>query len=301
MKKGLLVMHYGTPANMDQVEPYYTHIRRGRPPSPEQLEDLLRRYRAIGGPSPLNEVSQQQAELIRKGLERRGHQVELHLAAKHAPPFIGDAVRQMVEHGVETAAGVVLAPHFSSLSVGSYRDFANQAVAEENSSLKLRFVERWGTLPELIDAFAHRIETQLNGWDKAETLVIFTAHSLPSRILAEGDPYKDELLATARLVAVRAGTPRWTFAFQSASGTGEPWLGPDVLEVLEEIAHEGPGRQVVICTIGFVSNHLETLYDLEIEARERSSTLGVQLRVAACINADERVMDALAGLAASLL
>ncbi|HEY3781476.1 MAG TPA: ferrochelatase [Fimbriimonadaceae bacterium] len=300
-KLGLLVMHYGTPASLDAVEPYYTHIRRGRPPTPEQLENLVSRYKAIGGPSPLTEVSEKQAQLIQKGFEKRGYPVKLYVGAKHTHPFVAESVDQMVKDGIQKAVGMVLAPHFSTYSIAAYKHYALEARAKLGSHIKLCFLERWGTLPALITALAKRVEKQLEGWDRNDTLVIFSAHSLPEKILAEGDTYKMELLETAELVANKAKIPHWTFAFQSASATGEPWLGPDILDVLEKTAQEKKYKNVVSCTVGFVSDHLEVRYDLGIEAKEKCAERGLNFRLADCINADEPVMDAVAALALTLL
>ena len=293
MKRGLLVMHYGTPASIEDVLPYYTHIRRGRPPAPEQLQDLVDRYAAIGGPSPLTKISEDQAEAIGQGLKARGIDAGVYIGTKHTSPFVGDAVRKMAADGVGEAVGVVLAPHFSTYSIAAYRKYAEEAKPE---SMKLDIVERWGTLPALIEGLADRVTEQMQGWNPEETLVIFSAHSLPEKIVANGDPYKDELLETSRLVAEKSGVPHWTFAFQSASQTGEPWLGPDILDVISENAPDY--KNVIACTVGFVSDHLEVLFDLGIEARDRCAELGLNFRRAATIGADPKIMDALAGLVA---
>ncbi len=297
-KRGLLVMHYGTPASLEDVLPYYTHIRRGRPPEPAQLGDLLDRYTAIGGPSPLTKISARQAEAIAQGVRSRGIDADVYVGTKHTSPFVADAVERMAADGVEEAVGLVLAPHYSSFSVAAYKNYALEARDRFAPAMRLEFVERWGTLPALIDALADRVRVEMQGWDPRETLVIFSAHSLPQKIVASGDPYPSELLETSRLVAERAGVPEWTFAYQSASATGEPWLGPDILDVIEQYAATGIVENVVSCTVGFVSDHLEVLYDLGIEARDRCAEMGLNFRRAACINDDERVMDALAGLAA---
>lgn len=291
---GLLVMHYGTPASIEDVLPYYTHIRRGRAPSPEQLQDLVDRYLAIGGPSPLTEISRRQAEAIQAGLAKCGLPVRLYVGTKHAPPFVADAVQAMAADGIDRAVGIVLAPHFSSFSIAAYEKYACGARDEHRPTMSLEIIERWGTLPAFIDALANRVRAQLAGWDASETLVIFSAHSLPEKIVAAGDPYKDELLKTAALVAERAGIPHWTFAFQSASNTGEPWLGPDILDVIEGGAAEY--NNILACTIGFVSDHLEVLFDLGIEARDKCATLGLDFRRAETIGDDAQVMNALAGL-----
>ncbi|MBI1334695.1 MAG: ferrochelatase [Armatimonadetes bacterium] len=295
---GLLVMHYGTPATIDDVLPYYTHIRRGRPPTQELLDDLVGRYQAIGGPSPLTEISQRQAELIQAGLRQFGVEAKLYVGTKHTTPFVAEAVQQMAADGIDHAVGVILAPHFSSFSVAAYRKYATEARDESRPTMGLEVLERWGTMPELIQALADRVKAAVGEWNLDETLVIFSAHSLPEKIMASGDPYKSELLETSQLVAEACGLPHWTFAFQSASQTGEPWLGPDILEVIE--AEASGYRNIVACTVGFVSDHLEVLYDLGIEARDKCAEVGVNFRRAETLNADEKVMTGLAGLAAKL-
>lgn len=292
-------MHYGTPATLDDVLPYYTHIRHGRAPSDEQLQDLVDRYKAIGGPSPLAHISERQAELIQQGLTKRGIEAKLYVGAKHTHPFIEEAVAQMVSDGIDEAVAVVLAPQYSSFSVVAYKRYIDKGLAEHKPDMRMEVLERWGTLPELIDALAARVSRELDGWNADETLVIFSAHSLPEKIMAAGDPYQEELLETSRLVAEKAGVKHWTFGFQSASQTGEPWLGPDILDVIEENAPKY--KNVIACTVGFVSDHLEVLYDLGIEAREKCEELGLGFRRAATIGEDAAVMDGVARLAAQLL
>ncbi len=298
-KRGLLVMHYGTPATLDDVLPYYTHIRRGRPPEPAQLNDLVERYKSIGGPSPLAHISERQAELVLSGVREEGIEANLYVGAKHTHPFVGEVVERMAADGIEEAVGVVLAPHFSTYSVASYEHYAFEARDKTAPAMKLNCVQRWGTLPELVAGLSERVQHQLAGWTPDETLVVFSAHSLPQRIVADGDPYQDELLETSQLVADRLQLPNWTFAFQSASTTGEPWLGPDILDVLADKAGKG-FRNVVSCTVGFVSDHLEVLYDLGIEARDKCAELGLNFRRAETIGEDPKVMGALGRLAAGL-
>ena len=296
--KALLVMHYGTPKSIDDVLPYYTHIRRGRPPEPAALQDLVDRYQSIGGPSPLTKISEDQAAGILAGLQKRGIDAKLYIGAKHTHPFVAEAVEQMANDGITEAIGVVLAPHYSTYSIAAYRHYALDAKEKHAPEMVLDFVERWGTLPEFVDGLADRVKVQLDGWNPEETLVIFSAHSLPTRIMGEGDPYPEELMETSKLVADKLGIAHWTFAFQSASTTGEPWLGPDVLDVIAENATKY--KNIVCCTVGFVSDHLEVLYDLGIEARDKCAELGLNFRRVDTINADLKIMDALAGLAADL-
>lgn len=290
----VLLMAYGTPRTLEEVEPYYTHIRRGRPPSPEQLQDLVRRYEAIGGVSPLNAITARQVQAIETSLRERGWSGRVYLGMKHWHPFIAEAVAQMAADGVRRAVGVVLAPHYSRISIGGYIDYAMQAREQFAPNMEMRFVERWGSHPLFIEAVARKVQLALADWRPEETVVIFSAHSLPQRIRQWGDPYERELLDSAQMVAQELNLPHWTFAYQSASATGEPWLGPDVLERLEEIAREWSQKQVVCCAIGFVADHLEVLYDLDIEARQKCERLGLRYRRADSLNDDPLLAQAVA-------
>lgn len=290
----VLLMAYGTPRTLEEVEPYYTHIRRGRPPSPEQLQDLVRRYEAIGGVSPLNAITDRQVRAIEATLRERGWSGRVYVGMKHWHPFIAEAVEQMARDGVQRTVGVVLAPHYSRLSIGGYVDYAMQAREQFAPSMEMRFVERWGSHPLFIEAVARKVQKALADWQPDETVVVFSAHSLPQRIHQWGDPYERELLESTQLVAQELNLPHWTFAYQSASATSEPWLGPDVLERLEEIAREWLQKQVVCCAIGFVADHLEVQYDLDIEARQKCQTLGLRYRRAGSLNDDPLLAQAVA-------
>lgn len=297
----VLLMAYGTPRTLEEVEPYYTHIRRGKPPSPEQLQDLIRRYEAIGGVSPLNEITIRQVQAIERELRRRGWNGRVYVGMKHWHPFIAEAVEQMAKDGVQRAVGVVLAPHYSRISIGGYIDYAVRARDEMAPGMELRFVERWGNHPRFIEAVAGKVQQAMSGWRAEETMVIFSAHSLPQRIHQWGDPYERELMDSAQLVAQRLGLPYWTFAYQSASATGEPWLGPDILERIEEIASDSSQRQVLCCAIGFVADHLEVLYDLDIEARQKCESLGLSYRRAPLLNDDHLLAEAVADVTLAVM
>ncbi|GIV18885.1 MAG: ferrochelatase [Armatimonadota bacterium] len=290
----VLIMAYGTPRTLQEVEPYYTHIRRGRPPSPEQLQDLVRRYEAIGGVSPLNEITYQQVGAVENALRRRGWSGRIYVGMKHWHPFIAEAVEQMAKEGVQKAVGVVLAPHYSRMSIGGYIDYTLQARERFAPEMQLRFVERWGSHPLFITAIAHKIQQAMEGWQPEQTMVLFSAHSLPERIRQWDDPYERELQESARLIAQQLNLPHWTFAYQSASTTQEPWLGPDILERLEEIASTQPYQQILCCAIGFVADHLEVLYDLDVEARQKCEALGLRYRRAASLNDDPLMAEAVA-------
>jgi ferrochelatase len=266
---GVLLMAYGTPATPADIEAYYTHVRRGRPPTEEQLADLRRRYDAIGGTSPLLERTQEQAAGIQAAL---GAGFRVQLGMKHAPPFIEDGVAALAAAGVTRLVGLVLAPHYSVLSVGEYAGRAEKAAAE--AGVTFTMVKSWHLAPGYLDLLAGFVtdEVERLGADPVE--VVFTAHSLPVRILDMGDPYPDQLAETAAAVAARAGVERWSVGWQSAGRTPEPWIGPDLLAILPTLLEAGAAG-VVVCAAGFVSDHLEVLFDLDVEARAAADQLGL--------------------------
>jgi protoporphyrin/coproporphyrin ferrochelatase len=279
----VVLMAYGSPDRLEDVPAYYADIRGGRPIKPELLEDLVARYRRLGieDSNPLNEIT----EATRAALE-----AELGLPVftgmRHWQPRIADAVEKALEGGANQIVGLVLAPHYSSMSIERYRE---QLVDAVDGRAELRFVDRWGAEDGFVALLAERVAGRRN------VHVVFTAHSLPSRILDEGDPYRDELLETSRLVAERARVTEWTFAFQSESPTGEPWLGPDILEHLNELAATDV-RDVLLCPVGFVADHLEIRWDLDVEAADRARELGIRLERIELPNADPAFVRVLAGL-----
>ncbi len=266
---GVLVMAYGTPATPDDVEAYYTHVRRGRPPTPELLDDLRRRYDAIGGTSPLLQRTEEQAAGIQAAL---GDGFLVELGMKHAPPFIEDGVAALAGAGVRRIVALVLAPHYSVLSVGEYASRAESAAAEVGAPSTM--VASWHLAPGYLDLLAAFVRGEVDRLGAEPVEVVFTAHSLPTRILDMGDPYPDQLAETAKAVASLAGIDRWSVGWQSAGRTADPWIGPDILTVLPDLADAGV-RGVVVCAAGFVSDHLEVLYDLDIEARALADRLGL--------------------------
>ena len=273
-------MAYGSPSRPEDVRPYLEDVRGGRPVSDEAVEELAERYRRIGGRSPLDDLTAAQ----RAGLERELG-VPVFVGMKHWHPRIAEAVESALAGGATRIVGLVLAPHYSRLSIGEYRERLDAAAA---GRAEVVLVESWHDQPGFLDVVADRVRGT-DAW------VVFTAHSLPERILDEGDPYREQLLETSRLVAERAGLERWSFAFQSASATGEPWLGPDVLEELDRLHAAGVGK-VLVAPIGFVSDHLEILWDLDIEARERAAELGLELDRIESLNDDPAFVRALAEL-----
>ena len=278
---GILCMAYGSPATEADIEPYFTHIRGGRPPSAEALEELKERYRAIGS-SPLTEITRAQARALS---ERTG--LPAFAGMKHAAPFIADAAAEARNAGVKRLIGLPLAPHYARMSLGAYERSLRDAWTGE-----LVFVPGFHNHPAFIRAVQRLLADALA--DGRPDRLFFTAHSLPARIIAEGDPYKDQLLASCHLVAAGMDLPAWEFAFQSQSRTGEPWLGPDVLEAVDRSG----ARDVLVCPIGFVADHLEILYDLDVEAQKFAAAKGIRLRRTRSLNADPEFVDVLARVVA---
>jgi protoporphyrin/coproporphyrin ferrochelatase len=273
-------MAYGSPERPEDIRPYLEDIREGRPVSDEAVAELTERYQRIGGTSPLLEITERQRAALERELG-----VHVFVGMKHWSPRIADAVEQALAGGAETIVGLVLAPHYSRLSIEGYRERLERALA---GRAELRFIERWGTHEPYLKVLADRVRDR-------EEHVVFTAHSLPERILVEGDPYRDELLETSRLIAERAGLGSWSFAFQSASPTGEAWLGPDILDELDALHARGVER-VLVCPVGFVSDHLEILWDIDVEARERAAGLGLELDRIESLNDDPAFIRGLADL-----
>ena len=289
--RAVLVMAYGTPADLADVERYYTDIRHGRPPPRELLEELVARYEAIGGRSPLLEITQAQA----KGIERRLDGVTAFVGLKHAPPFIEEAIEAMAATGINDAVGLVLAPHYSAMSVGGYESRARAALRQVGWGGNFHMIASWHLERGFIRWVAQRVRAAVDSLERApgDPVVVFTAHSLPARITATGDPYPEQLHATAAAVAAQAQLRDWRVGWQSAGRTSTPWLGPDLNEMLARLAEEG-ARAVVVCPCGFVADHLEVLYDIDIEAEATAQELGITLVRTASPNDDPEFLDVLA-------
>jgi protoporphyrin/coproporphyrin ferrochelatase len=272
MKQAVVLMAYGSPERLVDVPAYYADIRGGRPIAPEQLAGLVERYRRLGveGSSPLNAITEETRAALEAELN-----IPVFTGMKHWTPRIADAVAAAVSGGAEEIAGLVLAPHYSALSIAGYREQLERAL---HGRVELRFVESWHDEPGFVELLADRVRG-------TGAHVVFTAHSLPERILASGDPYRDQLLETSRLVAEAAGLDAWSFSFQSESPTGEPWLGPDILDHLESLCRQGV-EHVLICPVGFVSDHLEIRWDLDVEAQEKAAELGLRVERIEMPNAD---------------
>lgn len=291
---GVAVMAYGTPASPADVEAYYTHIRRGSAPTPEQLADLTRRYDAIGGISPLAARTEAQRAALEAALEARAPgRCRVVLGQKHAAPFIEDAVATLVDDGVDAIVGLVLAPHYSRFSVGQYQERLSAAAAE--AGIPTAAIESWHLERSYVRFLADAVQDALAALPE-RTKVLFTAHSLPERVLVD-DPYPEQLRASAAAVADEARLDRWagwSLAWQSAGRTPEPWRGPDILEVLRDLAATERADGVLVCPQGFVSDHLEVVYDLDIEARLVAEEVGLAFARTRVLNADADVLGALA-------
>jgi ferrochelatase len=294
---GVLSMAYGTPSSVEEIEPYYTHIRRGRKPEPEQLQELIDRYEAIGGLSPLNEITASQAAGLERLLNEMNPEAEyrVYMGMKHAHPFIEATVKKMVDDGISEAIGVVWAPHYSSMSIGTYIKAAKEA-AEKYGAPPFTYVESWHLQPLFIDSTAKRVQAALAEFPaevRALVPIAFTAHSLPERILQMGDPYPHQVEETAKAVCEQIGHGNWFTAWQSAGRTPEPWLGPDILDVIRTQREQGV-QNLIVCPVGFVSDHLEVQYDIDIEAKALAEELGMKLVRVASPNDEEQFLRAVA-------
>jgi ferrochelatase len=285
MSAAVVLMAYGSPERLDDVPEYYADIRGGRPIKPEHLEDLVARYRALGieDESPLNAITEQ----TRAALERELGDMPVLTGMKHWTPRIADAAERALADGARTVVGLVLAPHYSELSIAGYRDQLEAAVGDR---AELVFVDSWHDDPGFVGVVAERVRG-------TDAHVVFTAHSLPARAAAV---YEQQLQETSELVAERAGLGDWSFSFQSESPTGEPWLGPDILDHLEELHARGV-RKVLVCPVGFVADHLEIRWDLDHEAAYKSRELGLEFARIEMPNADPRFVAVLAGLVRRVL
>jgi ferrochelatase len=297
-------MYHGTPHALDELPAFYTEIRRGSPPPPDLLADLERRYRAIGGVSPLNERTAAQVEGIRRALDRRAPgRCTVVAGAKFSAPRIEDAVRELAGDEVDRMVGLVLAPHFSAASVGDYARRA-RAAAEASGppaapdAVALVVIEHWHLAPGFVALLARRVRQALDALpdDSAPgAAVVFTAHSIPARLVEAGDPYATQVQESAAAVAESLGLTRWSVAWQSAGRTADAWLEPDVRDVIAALPGTG-ATAVVVCPVGFVSDHLEVLYDVDVEARQAAEGAGLAFARTASLNDDPEFCDILAGV-----
>jgi ferrochelatase len=295
---GVLLMAYGTPQDPSEVEPYFTHIRGGRTPSPEAVAGLQRRYAQVGGKTPLLEITNEVARKLEERLNRESGSFRVYAGMKHWHPFVGDVMERMASDGVERVVAFALAPHCSLISLGGYRKAVEEAQERLGRPFEVPFVKCWHHNEAWRDMMAGLVREGLEQFPqdvRGDVTVVFSAHSLPERIRTWDDPYERQLLESSEAVARLVGVRDWRFAFQSAGHTGEPWLGPDIVDFLETLHAEG-ARNVLSVPIGFVSDHLEILFDLDIEARDKAVELGVTYYRTQMPNARPEFIDVLASV-----
>lgn len=279
-QKGVLLMAYGTPRDLNEVEPYYRDILGGRSPSSEAVEELTERYRMVGGKTPLLKITQDVANLLEERLNADAKEFPWHVyvGMKHWHPYIAKAIDEIVSDGVQELIALPLAPHYSKMSIAGYEQLVENSLKNYDSPPATRFIESWRSNPVFIEMIAQKVLNSLEKFDAdpSDVEVMFTAHSLPARILEYGDPYPQELMESAAAVAELAKIESWRFAYQSAGMTGAAWLGPDILDSIETIYNEGK-KNILVVPFGFVCDHLEILFDIDIEAIEKAEELGVNL------------------------
>lgn len=295
---GVLLMAYGTPRTKEEIEPYYTHIRGGRKPPQHLLEDLIARYEAVGEINQFAKITEAQLEKVVASLQNRFPHVEFrgYLGLKHISPFLEGTVEEMARDGIKEAVSLVLAPHYSSYSVKSYNERA-KAKADQ-LGITLHSIDSWHDEPKFIQYWAKRLKALLNRMDEKEkekTVVIFSAHSLPEKILAMKDPYPRQLQETAERIAEEASIPHYRMGWQSAGRTPEPWLGPDVLDLTRTLNKEG-FTSFVYCPIGFVAEHLEVLFDNDIECKAVTDELGANYYRPEMPSANPEFIECLSGI-----
>lgn len=292
-KKAVLVLAYGTPDSTDNMRYYLSDIRGGRPMSEEFVKEFQHRYSLIGG-SPLTRLTYEQAHKTGEELQRRGCDVLVYVGMRHWSPWIKDAIAQMSLHGIEEAVGIVMAPHYSKMSIGKYWAKIEEAQQLYQTQISFSFVDFWYQQPKFLQALENHIRegfTKFSPEVRDQVKLVFTAHSLPARLTKMGDPYDEQLKDNARLVAERLGNVDWMFSYQSAAETGEPWLGPQIEEVVVDLAEQGY-KHMLVAPIGFVCDHVEILYDIDIEAKQLANEHGIQLERIASMNSTPLFIEA---------
>lgn len=287
---GVLLVAYGAPLDLEEVEPYLLDVRGGRPTPPELVEELRARYAAIGGRSPLLDHTRRQAQ----ALQQRLGGLPVLVGMRHWRPYVREALEQARQSGLRRLVALALAPHYSHISIGAYQ----RAIEAARDTIEIAFVPHWYDHPRFLDAVARKLARALERFPAAErpaVPIVFTAHSIPQRLVREGDPYPEQLRTSASAVIARLGPHPWHLAYQSAGRSPEPWLGPDAGDLLAELAAQGV-RQALICPIGFVADHLEVLYDVDIEYQRLAHDLGIRLERTESLNADPLLIEALADL-----
>jgi ferrochelatase len=277
-QKAVLILAYGTPTSVERMRCYLSDIRGGRPMSDEFVDEFKHRYTIIGG-SPLTALTYDQVKRVGDELKRRGYNIPVYLGMRHWSPWIKDAVGQMYLHSVDEAVALVMAPHFSKMSIGKYWNKIEEAQQMHGTNINFSFVDSWYKQPKFLQALENHVRAGLEKFPadvRDQVKIVFTAHSLPERLKKMGDPYDDELKDNARLVAERLGDIDWMFSYQSAAETGEPWLGPQIEDVVVDLAKQGY-KYMLVAPIGFVCDHVEILFDIDVEAKQIADEHGIQL------------------------
>jgi protoporphyrin/coproporphyrin ferrochelatase len=299
-KTGVLLMAYGGPDNLEEVEPYLLDVRGGRPTPPALVEEIRERYARIGGRSPLLEVTRSQADALQSELNLRtaGDQhIQVYVGMRHWQPRIREAVAAMQSDGISRVVAIVMAPHYSLMSIEVYMKRLEEALQESGADIEVLPIRAWHNDPGFIEAVVEKAQAAMHLFEVEQPFIIFSAHSLPARIVEQGDPYPEQLEETSHLLAQALGLPndRWQFSFQSAGRTGEPWLGPQIEQVVPELANRGE-KNLLVVPVGFVADHVEVLFDIDIEAREAAMQYGARLERSQSLNASPRLIQALADL-----
>jgi protoporphyrin/coproporphyrin ferrochelatase len=297
----VLLMAYGSPNSLDEVGEYLRRVRAGRIPTPEEVEALKDRYRKVGGQTPLLKITLAQARALEQKLHFDGVDSPVHVGMKHWHPFIEDVAQKIVSEGASGVIGLALTPHFSKLSIGGYADAVRIGLTRTDRSIPFTMVESWHDQGFLISALSRRVHDGIEKFrDPSGAVVLFTAHSLPKKFVQDDDPYWNQLQETSRLVAGRSGIKSWDFAFQSGGHPIESWMGPSIRDKITELSDKG-FQELLVCPVGFVSDHLEILYDLDIEAKNYAFSLSMRLERTASLNDDPEFTNALASVIEPLL
>jgi len=292
--KAVLLMAYGSPETIADVAPYFTHIRGGVRPKDEHIQNLEARYKAVGGKTPLYEITKKQAAELQKKLDEKhgAGAYKVFIGMKHWHPYIKEVLAEIRKEGIAEVIAIALAPHYSKISIGGYQ----KALDEAGEGMNIKLVKSYHTNQALLACIEDQISEKLKATDfKSKPHIIFTAHSLPERIRTWDDPYEKQLLETSRLVAEKFPEYDWSFSFQSEGHTGEPWIGPDILNTLRSLKASGE-TSVIICSVGFVADHLEILFDLDVEAQELAHELGLEVVRTDSRNAHPLFIEALSSL-----
>jgi len=290
----VLLLTYGTPDSEEDVEPYFTGIMRGRNPSPDLLQALKERYRKIGGRSPLLDITMAQASALEECLRSHAVNARVYVGMKHWHPYIREVVPRIVNDGFHRIIALALTPHYSGISIGGYKQVLDKAL-EGNSQVSVDFIDSWHDNPAFHQAVAEKVAKALKQFQNSRVEIIFTAHSLPERIVRENDPYPKQLEVSCQSVADILKLDHWSFAYQSAGHSGEKWLGPDILEALQQFSdRKEHSDRVLVVPIGFVADHLEILFDLDVEAQDFARSHGLNLKRTESLNTSPTFISALA-------